>query len=49
MDSSPAVPFRSFINRYEEVRYGGLPIKARDPLLSHWNEVLALLEEGSHA
>ena len=48
-DSPLAIPFRSFITRYEEVRYGGLPIKEKDPLLSHWNAVLAFLEEGSHA
>jgi hypothetical protein len=42
-----AVPFRSFVGRYEEVRYGGLPLQAQDPLLTHWNAVISLLEEAA--
>jgi len=44
--TSAGRPLRSFVSRYEEVRYGGLPLKQRDILLIHWNAVLAVFEEG---
>jgi hypothetical protein len=49
--SSPKKQFREFIRRYEEVRYGGMPLRQQDLLLTHWNSVLAGIEsaeEGSH-
>jgi hypothetical protein len=49
--SSPKEPFREFIRRYEEVRYGGMPLRQQDLLLTHWNSVLSGIEsaeEGSH-
>lgn len=39
--------FSSFVGRYEEVRYGGLPLRPQDPVLTHWNAVMSLLEEGA--
>ena len=38
--------FRLFVSRYEEVRYGGMPLLPQDLLLTRWNAVLAVLEEG---
>jgi hypothetical protein len=43
--SPAAVPFASFVGRYEEVRYGGFPLGVQDPLLTHWNAVLSRIEE----
>jgi len=41
--------FGSFVARYEEVRYGGMPLQPQDRLVSHWNEVLAAFEAGGGA
>jgi hypothetical protein len=43
-----AAPFRSFVARYEEVRYGGFSLSVKDPLLTFWNAILSLIEEGRH-
>lgn len=43
-----ATPFRSFVARYEEVRYGGRVLNISDPLLSCWNAILSRFDEGWH-
>jgi len=43
------VAFGSFVTRYEEVRYGGMPLQPQDILVSHWNAVLAAFEAGGGA
>jgi|MTBAKMStandDraft_1061839.scaffolds.fasta_scaffold04503_5 hypothetical protein len=43
-----AAPFRSFVARYEEVRYGGRVLNIRDPLLTCWNAILSRFDEGQH-
>jgi hypothetical protein len=43
-ETSVGETFRAFISRYEEVRYGGLPLQQLDILLSHWNAILAAFE-----
>ena len=43
------VAFGSFVTRYEEVRYGGMPLQPQDMLVSHWNAVLAAFEAGGGA
>jgi hypothetical protein len=44
--SSTIVSLQSFVGRYEEVRYEGLPLEKDDVLLTYWNEVLAVFETG---
>jgi hypothetical protein len=34
--------FLSFVERYEEIRYGGLPLLEQDPLLSVWDAILVM-------
>ena len=41
--------FGSFVTRYEEVRYGGMPLQLQDMLVSFWNAVLAAFEAGEGA
>ncbi len=41
--------FGSFVTRYEEVRYGGMPLQLQDMLVSFWNAVLAAFEAGGGA
>src|SRR5690606_4800610 len=43
------VAFGSFVTRYEEVRYGGMPLQPQDMLVSHWNAVLAAFKAGGGA
>jgi len=43
------VAFGSFVTRYEEVRYGGMPLQPQDTLVSFWNAVLAAFEAGGGA
>jgi hypothetical protein len=48
LSGSPAAGlFASFVGRYEEVRYGALPLRPQDPILTHWNAVISLLEEAA--
>jgi hypothetical protein len=48
--SSPSLDalFRSFISRYEEVRYGGYPLLKEDPLLTGWMEIISRSGEGKN-
>jgi hypothetical protein len=46
--SFPGAPIRSFINRYEEIRYGGYPLLQQDPLLTDWIKIISrIAEEGN--
>ncbi len=44
----PEVPIRSFINRYEEIWYGGYPLLQHDLLLTEWIKIISRdAEEGN--
>jgi hypothetical protein len=42
-------PIRSFINRYEEIRYGGYPLLKQDPLLTDWIKIISRIAEERNA
>jgi hypothetical protein len=42
-------PVRSFINRYEEIRYGGFPLSHQDPLLTEWLVIISRVGEEKNA
>jgi hypothetical protein len=43
-----SAPFRSFVARYEEIRYGASSLVKSDQLLAFWDAILSLIEEGRH-
>jgi hypothetical protein len=44
----PGAPWRSFLSRYEEIRYGGVPLLQQDRLLTDWIKIISsITEEGN--
>jgi hypothetical protein len=44
----PGAPCRSFLSRYEEIRYGGVPLLQQDRLLTDWIKIISsITEEGN--